>query len=269
LEWIWIVAAIGIAIYFWQRSRAPKAPPRPISMASDQALVLATFRRELANYLVRLDPDRFLRFYQKAQQVENAIEKADKEEKGAQLTIITKRYSIYTDFDLVGTREHVLYADALSRYSVEDIEEHYLNLVKFQALQHALDPNWHAATSDKDLEHLREYVRKIKDTKFRQRLMAAVKEFDGYRRGAKHSIPLNDSRVPPSLAYETDVLAVYDVPDFAEIKYGFHFKDTNEFGLYALFYGDNIDETHESFYRSDRQFEAERHLDDLPGGVPI
>jgi hypothetical protein len=42
--------------------------------------------------LVRLDPDRFLRFYQKARQVEIAIEKADKDEGEAQLTIITKRY---------------------------------------------------------------------------------------------------------------------------------------------------------------------------------
>jgi len=270
MEWIWIVVVIGAAIYFWQRSRAPKVPPRPIGMASDRELVLATFRRELANYLVRLDPDRFLRFYQKARQVEIAIEKADKDEREAQLTIITKRYPIYTDFDLVSTREHVLYADALSMHSVEDIEEHYLNLVKFQALQRALHPDWHeAATSDKNLEHLQKYVRRIKDTKFRQRLMTAEKEFNAHRRAAKSSVPLNDPRVPPSLAYETDVLAVYNVPDYAEIKYGFHFKDTNEFGLYAWFYDDMKDKTYEHFYRSDRKFEAAHPLDDLQVDAPI
>lgn len=58
-------------------------------------------------------------------------------------------------------------------------------------------------------------------------------------------MPLNDPRVPPSLAYETKVLAVYEVPDFAESKYGFHFKDTGEFGLYAWFYDDKNDKTYE------------------------
>ena len=41
------------------------------------------------------------------------------------------------------------------------------------------------------------------------------------------------------------MLAVYEVPDFAESKYGFHFKDTGEFGLYAWFYDDKNDKTYE------------------------
>ena len=141
--------------------------------------------------------------------------------------------------------------------------------MKFQALQRALDPGWCAATSDKDLEHLQGYVRRIKDTKFCQRLMTAEREFNAYRRAAKSSVPLNDPRVPPSLAYETDVLAVYNVPDYAEIKYGFHFKDTDEFGLYAWFYDDMKDKTYEHFYRSDRKFEAAHHLDHLRVDAPI
>jgi hypothetical protein len=131
MEWIAAIIAIGVVIYFWQRSRAPKIPlPRPMDIASDRELLLATFRRELANYLIRLDPNRFQRFYQKARQIEIAIDRADKEERQAQLIIIAKRYPSYSDFDFVGTREHVLYGDALQGYTLEDIEEHYLNLVK-------------------------------------------------------------------------------------------------------------------------------------------
>lgn len=231
-----------------------------MNMASDRELMLATFRRELANHMVRLDPDRFLRFYRKARAAEAAIETADKDEREAQHTIIAKRYPFYTDFDFVGTRGHVLYSDALSGHSIEDIEEHYLNLVKFHALQRTLDEDWKfrgAATSDKDLEHLEQYVQKIKDTRFHQRLVAAVSEFFAHRQGNRLGDPEG------ATAYETDVLAVSYVPHIAENRYGFHFKDTNEFGLYGSFYDDSRDKTYQSFYRSDRKFEVEIYLDHL------
>src|ERR1700719_156035 len=150
---------------------------------------------------------------------------------------------MYEDFDLVGTRGHVLYADALSMYPLENIEEHYLNLVKFHALKLVLDEGWQfrsAATSDRDLEHLQEYVQKIKDTKFRQRLLAAVDEFFAHRRGDR-------LRGEGPIAYETDRLAVSYVPHFAENRYGFHFKDTDEFGLYTSFIDDSRDKTYQSF----------------------
>ncbi len=231
-----------------------------MNIASDRELMLATFRRELANYMVRLDPDRFLRLYRKARAAEAAIDAADKDEREAQLTIIVKRYPFYTDFDFVGTRDHVLYSDALSIYSIEDIEEHYLNLVKFHALQRVLDADWQlrgAATSDENLDHLEKYVQKIKDTKFRQRLVAAVSEFFTHRQGNRLTDPEG------AAAYESGSLAVYFVPHFAENRYGFHFKDSNDFGLYASFYDDGRDKTYESFYRSDRKFETEVYLDHL------
>ena len=134
MEWLWVVLAAGVALYLWRRPKAAKPQPPAASrlgmnMASDRELMLATFRRELANYMVRLDPDRFLSFYRKARAAEVAIDAADKDEREAHLTIIAKRYPFYTDFDIVGTRDHVLYADALSGHSLEDIEDHYLNLV--------------------------------------------------------------------------------------------------------------------------------------------
>ena len=228
--------------------------------------MLAAFRRELANYMVRFDPDRFLRLYRKARADEALIDAGDRDERQAQVTILTKRYPFYSDFDIVGTRDHVLYADALGMLPLEDIEDHYLNLVKFHALQRALDPDWHfrgSATSDKDLEHLQDYVRKIRDTRFRQRLVAAIGEFFANRQRDRMSDPEGAS------AYETDVIAVYYVPHIAENRYGFHFKDTNEFGLYGSFYDDSRDKTYQSFYRSDRKFAAEIYLDYLHIDQPI
>jgi hypothetical protein len=226
--------------------------------------MLATFRRELANYMVRLDPDRFLQFYRKARAVDEAIGTADNEMREAELTIITKKYPMYTDFDLVGTREHVLYADALSMYAIEDIEEHYLNLVKFHALQRALNPHWQLrspATSDKDLEHLQGYVQKIKDTKFKQRLDTAIAEFQAFT-AAKGLSRLDEPGESPFI-YETDVLAVRYVSHFAESRTGFHFKDTDEYALYGVFFADDRDEPYRSFYRSDADFEAENYIDHL------
>jgi hypothetical protein len=194
--------------------------------------MLSTFRRELANYLIRVDPDRFLRLYHKARAAEAAIEAGDKKQRDAQLTMITERYPLYQDFDLIGTREHVLYADAFNMYPLEDIEEHFLNLVRFHALERAADEDWKfrdPATSDENLEHLLSYVLKIKDTRFRQRIIAAVSQFFAHKRGNW------SNRVEGPIAYETDALQFTTLSTLAENRYGFHFKGTGEFGLYGSF----------------------------------
>lgn len=219
MEWVGIIiVAIG-AYFVGKSSRSQKvlgiAPSRSgIAAATDREIMLSTFRRELANYLVRLDPDRYLRLYCKARSTETAIEKADKDERDAQLLLLTRRYAQYEDFDLVNTRAHVLYADALDMHSLEEIEEHFLNLVKFQALQRTFDEDWQfrgPATTDRDLEHLQDYVRKIKDTRFLQRLKNAVQEFYLHRR--------NDQQLGPGEpVYETNVLVVFRLPHYAEIR---------------------------------------------------
>ncbi len=233
------------------------------NLALVRELALSTLRRELANFMVHLDPDRFLRLYREARAADIAISDADKRTQTAQRAAICEKFPYYAEFDLVGTREHVLYADALSMYPLEDIEAHYLNMVKFHALQCALDEDWEvcgSATSDSDLEHLEGYVRKIKDTKFKQRLRSAVAEFYSQR---------SDDDSEGEISYETDMLAVCHVYHVAEIRLGFHFKDTNEYGLYGSFYDDERHRKYKSFYRSDKDFEAEEYLDDLSIDDPI
>ena len=46
---------------------------------------------------------------------------------------------------------------------------------------------------------------------------------------------------------------------FAESRVGFHFKDTEEFGLYGFFAG-NDDDVYHSYYRTDRTFQKEEML---------
>lgn len=44
---------------------------------------------------------------------------------------------------------------------------------------------------------------------------------------------------------------------------GFHFKDTNEYGLFGLCVADKDDRVFEGFYRSAKDFETEEYLHGL------
>jgi hypothetical protein len=274
MEWL-LCGGVAILAFFagtaLQRSTTRKAN-EPINqrihknLAQDRELALQTLRRELANYMIRCDPERYLKLYRRARDVETAIGAADKSAQEAQLSAITEKYPFYADFDFIGVRNHVLYADALSTSSYEDVENHFLNMIEFQALQHVLDDDWkrYPATSDRDLNHLEEYVRNIKDTKFKQRLEDAVREFSVYQRGVR------DAGSKELIhTYATDVVTVRYVSHFAETRYGVHFKDTDEFGLYGLFYADDRDEPHLSLFRSDANFKAEIVLDHLRMDQPV
>ena len=270
MDWlaVGIIVAFFVAFLLWQLSQQFFSPAAEWPLLSTSAknavpnLILSTFRRELANYMVRTDPNRFLSFYRKACETEAAINVAGKAERAAHFTLICKKYPTYEDFDLVGTREHVLYAETLARYSVEDIEERYLDLVKFHALARSLDADWRSktfpATSDSDRRHLESYVESIKDTRFRQHFVGAAREFFGYWYNSHYS------QVEGSSLYETEALSVYHVPSLGDSRYGFHFKDSDEFGLYLSLHDDARDKTYEEFFRSDSKFEILTNLRELP-----
>ncbi|MGN8544858.1 hypothetical protein ACQPTN_07685 [Bradyrhizobium sp. 13971] len=228
MDWVGIIVVaacfffLGRVLRPQNKAQGPTLSRSGLSSASDRDIMLATFRRELANYLVRYDPDRFLQLCSKAHGIETKLKTADKAVREAELLLITNKYPNYEDFDLVGTRAHVLYADGFSSFPVEDIEEHFLNLVKFHALQRADNTDWQFrgdAISDKDVEHLQGYVRKIKDTRFLQRLKATVADF------YSHRAPLDGLPTDYQVVYETPSLAVYRLPHIAEVRHGFHFKE--------------------------------------------
>jgi hypothetical protein len=79
---------------------------------------------------------------------------------------------------------------------------------------------------------------------------------DSLRRGAQEPL------------YETATFSVRQVPHFAEIRYGVHFNNTDESGLYTVFYGDR-DDPYIGFYRSDAGFTKEINLDDIPIDEPV
>lgn len=220
------------------------------NMATDRDFMLRVLRRELANWMLQRDPDRYLRIYKEAHEENKALSIADHNEKLALLTKLSQQYPFYKDFDLVGTREHVLYADAWCSY--DEVERHFRDIIRFQALQIILDENWSGfrATSDNDLAHLEKYVEQYKDALFKRRLKDAVHDFEIYRHVKEGGF---------GEKYETATFSVCPVSHVPEIRWGFHFKDTDEYGLYTIFVDDN-DKCYTGFYRSNAGFDDKRIL---------
>ncbi len=217
-------------------------------IASDRKNYLEILRREIVNHLMQRDPVKFKKVYERVHNEIMKYKTFSKEGLANELGGLCESFPKYSDFDLLATRSHVLYADAFASFDDEEVSEHFRTLVRFQALNARLKDSWSLwePTSENDLEHLREYVRQIIDSRFEQRLKSAISH---YR--------LCKSIGPE--AYETPELSIVSVSHFAEIRYGVHFKDTGEYGLYGCFYGDRA-KPHESYYRSNFLFEDETPL---------
>jgi hypothetical protein len=260
IAWTIGAALIGLIVGWILREWVlQKSPPssEAVNAAQDRARLLFTLRRELANFMVRHDPDRFLRLYKNARAECGKINDADAKTQNSELAKICNEYPYYTDLDLVAVRDHVLYEDGLSWNSVEDIEAHYLVLVRFHALQCATNRDWRMsgdATSEVDLEHLKKYVQRVKDTKFKRRIIAAVETYHSRR-------DLYETEANSRTVFENDVIEVLGVSHFAENRHGIHFKDTDEYGLYGSFYDDDRDKYYYTYFRSDPTFETETGLD--------
>lgn len=181
------------------------------------------------------------------------IKAASRDRQQLQLSEITRAYPFYEDFDTVGVREFVLYEDALSSTDYENVLSHYGTLIRFQALQGVLNSGWSHSepTSDEELEFLEEYVRRLNDTRFRARLEQAISEFEAWDRGRWNS---RDEPI-----YETSTFTARRVAHFAESRYGVHFKDTDEYGLYGVFHADD-NSIYTGLYRTDASFEKEIYL---------
>lgn len=218
--------------------------------AIDRQLILSLLRRPIANCLIRRDPDRFLRVYKEEFAFTNAVSSLPAEKRSFMLKELTDEFPYFQDFDILAVRDYVLTADALTGYTADELENHFKKLVRFQALTATFDTHWNSdfPISAGDVEFAEKYVSQIKDTFFKKRLVAALAE---YRADGGHSEK-----------FVRDAYTVQPVPHFAEIRYGIHLKDTDEYGLYGSFTADN-DKHYQRFYRSDATFKHERYIDEI------
>lgn len=261
--WLFVAGALagyGIRPKGKPESRSQDAIISSRASASDRSNLLHAYLRELSNYLVQVNPERYYTIYSRTLDEQEKLFAQDKKTREAQLHILTERYPIYDNFDFISTRPYVIYGETLDRYDADDIEEHFLNIVKFHSLQRAASEDWRLIMpmlNKNELSHLAGYIRQVKDSKFKERLKQAVREFAATRRSEVTDFQLADG----SKLYESAEMAVFRLYDIAELVEGFWFKDTNEFGVHSVFYGD--DKSYERFYRSDRTFQKREVLHPL------
>lgn len=251
----------GLIFGIWLGAKVRHAAAQSIfekaaaSQAHDRNNFLALARRQIANLLIWRDPDRFLRTYELLHTEERAIPEMRPEAVRARLRELCNKYPNYSDFDALGTRDYVLYPDAASMLSLDDLEERYRDAMLFTALSIANDKKWKyfRATDAKELEHLREYVARIKDTVFRAKLMNAMRD---YYLAAQHTDGLPET-------FETANYFIRRVDHFAENRRGIYLKRTGEYGLYTFFQSDE-GKSYDGYYRSDPGFEKQQPLRTLP-----
>jgi hypothetical protein len=276
--WLASAAIAGATVGFFLGFRTaimsmqPEVRELNRNLASDRSFALSLLRRELANWMFRRDPDRYLGIYRKVHETVAAIGATNRGDQLAKLAKLTEQYRFYRDFDLVSTRDYVLYGDALSAYgSYDEAALYYTDIIRFQALKIALDNNWSETyppvhtTDGAELAHLETYVQRFKDTRLKHRMKDAIREFFDCRSNTDERDPSGETE--PFL-YKTAKFNIRRVSHFAETRYGIHFNDPEEFGLYTTFYGDR-DAPYIGFYRSDARFQSEAVLNDIVIDEPV
>ena len=226
--------------------------------AEDRHAYLSTLSRELANYMVWHDPDRYHRLYVSLLKEATLLAGLSKENMQKRYDEIAARYPQYRDFDAIGTRPYVLYPDGLSWKTIEDIEQAYRDIVHFQLILIASDENWKhfICISGEEEQHLSEYVQRVKDTKLRIDIEQAMTEFYASNKPGSYE------------PYESQRYAVQRLSHFAENRYGIFVKSSNEYGIHGFYVfdepqPDGSPKISYGYYRSDRQFQTELRLHDL------
>lgn len=249
MSWPWILAIVvaliaGFWLGSWGASLSIRDAARQMlrTQAIDRNNYLRVLRRELANHLMQRDAVAYERLYERVSDEVAKYSTFSKEGLRAEARAIAERYPQYGDFDMVGTREHVLYPDAMDWNDDESVSEHFRNIVRFQAANALLDENWkyfHAVSED-DRKHLHEYVQRVLDSRLRRKLRRAIEIYYRYR--------------GDELNFENDEFSVVWVSHIAEARQGVHFKRTDEYGLHWVF------DDHSGYYASDSTFQMERRL---------
>ena len=255
-----LVALIGgfmLGAKLSAKAVAPQINEVSTTQAIDRANFLQTLRRELANILIWRDPQRYLQLYRELHSEAASFASWRPAVVRNRLLELCKKYPNYSDFDVIATREYVLYPDGVWWNDHDELEARYRDLVTFVALSVIDDPAWKEAAArgfvhkldEKELAHLSKYVQQIEDTKLRLRIDRAVEIYYG-RRDEETDL------------LENDFYSIRPLRHFAENRYGIHLKRTGEFAIYSFFVFDDGKISY-SYYRSDPTFEQELRLDVL------
>ena len=131
--------------------------------AADNALLMSVLSREIANELIERDAEKYKKNFERLYDKWNEIKAKDVKSQRAHSEKITSKYASFLDFDELGTKAHVLYADAFGWKSDEDLWELYESIRIYDALSCELDDDWRQSGTgiiEREVTHLREYCQK-------------------------------------------------------------------------------------------------------------
>jgi hypothetical protein len=251
-----LVVGFFLGVKFISKAAQPEIKEMEKTRAIDRGNYLFTLRRELANILIWRDPLRYVKLYQELCSECKSFKSWRLEEINKSLSELSKKYEFYNDFDIIESKEYVLYSDNWHNY--EELEARYRDITTFVALSLIASKSWIDAQYQIDfpftseyvpdkLEHLLEYVDRIEDTKLIMRIDEAMDAY--YTMHDKESVLLDNDFFAVQMQYRSS-------PDLC---YTLHIKRTNEFAIFSRFIHDDGHNT-DNYFRSDSTFEKEQLL---------
>jgi len=243
-----LIVGFLVGMKLFAKIAVPEIKEIEKTQAIDRANYLFTLRRELANLLIWRDPQRYLKLFQELSSEFKSFGSWRLEEINKRLAELSEKYPFYDDFDIIESKEYVLYSGDWLNY--EELEARYRDIATFVALSFVGNTSWKderwrfELVFDDGHEHLSEYVQSIEDTKLIARMDRVMEDSKIYQQTSP---------------FDNDSYSVRYLYSHYEDRYGIHFKLTNEFAIYTSFVFDDGHTTH-SHYRSDSTFEKEEFL---------
>ena len=198
--------------------------------------------RELANELIHRDPERFAELIEEIVMEVREIQGLSKEDIIVRLASLHQHYR-YSNFDIVGTKNYVLYEQALQLDGNIRIEKHYRDIQVWCALKAASDDAWKRACTEENiptestLEKVQNYTQQHKDTMLLFKIQAAERDY------MLHSsfFPIDERN---EIVYRNKDFEVRRLPcGPPSVAYSVRVTSTGELGGWKAAYGLGIDPT--------------------------
>lgn len=217
---------------------------------------LEVLRREISNLIVEADPDLMVRSYEKAWTWEQETATNPERLRADEAALVAK-LSVFEEFDLIGTRHFVPYAEGRCSLDDDDLVKRYLELSRMLVfVRNRLQPDVarrRPLHDEKEHKVLLDTMGRVKDQRFRSRIDDALQRCYAYRQGfdAGRSEPCAATRE----TFSDAEVEVFSLPFgiAPEIETGIVFKKTDERGIHAVFVHDDGRRS-ETYYRTDQQF---------------
>jgi hypothetical protein len=119
--------------------------------------------------------------YRKAWIFEQEMLRADVTRVQAELGVLTQRYPLYGDFDLLGVRHFIPYRSAAESFEEDAVSERYLDISRFMILTNIRTKSSRPIFNEPEDTILRTTMRREIDYKFRARIIDAMEKYDMVR----------------------------------------------------------------------------------------